>query len=99
MLSDMEGESGRYCIITVDDAEARLYENAVFQSFSTRWTDCMRRISMAMLSRGTKGACLSTGDLARWIGYPEEEVRRWAQVLGCGMIQVFDNDMWKSVYN
>ena len=27
--------------ITVDNAETRLYENAVFQSFPARWTDCM----------------------------------------------------------
>lgn len=83
--------------ITVDNAETRLYENAVFQSFPTKWTDCMRRIFMAMLSRGAKRTFVSTGDLARWVEDSEEQVLQSAQLLlEFGMIQGSDNT-WKSV--
>lgn len=86
--------------ITFDSAETRVYENAVFQSFPRCWTDCMQNIFMAMLSRGARGAFISTDNLAHWVGYPEEHVRWSAQeLLRLKMIEGADNDMWRSVYN
>ena len=86
--------------ITVDHAETRMYENAVFQSFPRDWTDCMQKIFMAMLSRGARGAFITTDNLAHWVGYPEEHVRWSAQeLLRLKMIEGSDNDMWRIVYN
>ena len=91
----LEGDS-----ITVDNADTRVYKNAVFQSFPMCWTDCTQKIFMAILSRGARGTSVSTSNLAHWVDYPEEHVRRSAQeLLRLKMIEGSGNDTWKSVYN
>lgn len=86
--------------ITFDNAEMRVYENAVFQSFPMCWTHCMQKIFLAMLSHGARGGFIGTSNLARWVDYPEGLVRLSAQeLLRLEMIEGSDNDTWRSVYN
>lgn len=91
----LEGDS-----ITVDNADTKVYENAVFQSFPTCWTDCTQKTFMIMLSGGARGTPVSTSDLAHWVGYPKEHVRWSAQeLLRLKIIEGSGNDTWKSVHN